>query len=248
VAQRSASAGRRLTCICAVPGCLSAYSLRSRHCADAYPQTLGHFAARLRFCVRLSSVPSAHTTTAKLLAVSDLHVAFPENRKVVENLRPASATDWLLVAGDVGELFADIEWALRTLSERFATVVWTPGNHELWTHPRDAVRLRGEERYTHLVKLCRNLGVITPEDPYRVWDGADGPVTIAPLYLLYDYTFRRVHSRGLRPRAPGKVYKGGRSSVDCCPLPLPLPLPRHSPLPSRLCDLGICHDRDLTCL
>jgi hypothetical protein len=30
-------------------------------------------------------------TTAKLLAVSDLHVAFPENRKVVENLRPASA-------------------------------------------------------------------------------------------------------------------------------------------------------------
>jgi 3',5'-cyclic AMP phosphodiesterase CpdA len=125
-----------------------------------------------------------------LLAVSDLHVAFPENRKIVENLRPDSAADWLLVAGDVGELFADIEWALRTLSERFATVVWAPGNHELWTHPRDVVQLCGEERYRRLIRLCQSLGVVTPEDPYLVWDGAGGPVTIAPMCLLYDYTFR----------------------------------------------------------
>jgi 3',5'-cyclic AMP phosphodiesterase CpdA len=125
----------------------------------------------------------------KLLAVSDLHVAFPENREVVANLRPESAGDWLLVAGDVGEIMADIEWALRTLSERFAVVVWVPGNHELWTHRRDPVRLRGEARYRHLVELCRSLGVVTPEDPYPVWDGAGGPVTIAPLFLLYDYTF-----------------------------------------------------------
>jgi 3',5'-cyclic AMP phosphodiesterase CpdA len=125
----------------------------------------------------------------KLLAVSDLHVAFPENREVVANLRPQSAGDWLLVAGDVGEFVADIEWALRTLSERFAVVVWAPGNHELWTHHRDPVQLRGEPRYRHLVELCRGLGVVTPEDPYRVWDGMGGPVTIAPLFLLYDYTF-----------------------------------------------------------
>jgi 3',5'-cyclic AMP phosphodiesterase CpdA len=129
-------------------------------------------------------------TTSKLLAISDLHVAFPENRRIVENLQPESAADWLLVAGDVGELFADIEWAFRTLTERFATIVWAPGNHELWTHPQDAIQWRGEERYAHLVKLCRNLGVITPEDPYPVWDGQGGPATIAPLCLLYDYTFR----------------------------------------------------------
>jgi len=66
----------------------------------------------------------------RLLALSDLHVAFPENRKLVEELRPESAMDWLLLAGDVGELFSDIEWALRTLSERFTRVVWNPGNHE----------------------------------------------------------------------------------------------------------------------
>ncbi len=102
-----------------------------------------------------------------LLALSDLHVAHPENRKIVSGLRPESERDWLLLAGDVGELSGDIEWVLGTLSERFATVVWTPGNHELWTRRADPVRLRGEERYLFLVEMCRRLGVITPE-PTRV--------------------------------------------------------------------------------
>jgi 3',5'-cyclic AMP phosphodiesterase CpdA len=124
-----------------------------------------------------------------LLAVSDLHVGFAENRRIASVLRPHSAGDWLIVAGDVGELAADIEWALGTFSERFAKVIWVPGNHELWTHRREPLRLRGVERYLHLVELCRRLGVVTPEDPYPRWDGEGGPVTIAPLFLLYDYTF-----------------------------------------------------------
>jgi hypothetical protein len=53
----------------------------------------------------------------RLLAVSDLHVAYPQNRRLVEDLRPRSEADWLLVAGDVGERMPDIEWALRTLWE-----------------------------------------------------------------------------------------------------------------------------------
>lgn len=126
---------------------------------------------------------------ARLLAVSDLHVSFPQNRAAVAGLRPESPADWLLVAGDVSEIAADVEWALRLLSERFAKVIWTPGNHELWTHPTDPLQLRGESRYHHLVEMCRSLGVVTPEDPYPLWEGADGPVTIAPLFLLYDYTF-----------------------------------------------------------
>ena len=125
----------------------------------------------------------------RLLAISDLHVGYPENRALIRELRPANAGDWLLLAGDVGELFADIEWALRTLSARFSMVIWTPGNHELWTHPKDPVKARGEERYRLLVELCRGLGVVTPEDPYRIWDGPDGAVTIAPTFTLYDYSF-----------------------------------------------------------
>jgi hypothetical protein len=106
----------------------------------------------------------------RLLAFSDLHVAFPGNREIIANLWPESAADWLLVAGDVAERFADIEWALRVLSGRFATVVWAPGNHELWTHPSDEVQLRGEERYAHLVRLCRSLGVLTAVAPGTCWD------------------------------------------------------------------------------
>ncbi|MFD7537821.1 metallophosphoesterase family protein [Streptomyces sp. NPDC059819] len=126
----------------------------------------------------------------RLLAISDLHVAHQENRAIVEGLRPTSDDDWLLVAGDVGELSEDIEWALSLLSRRFAQVVWAPGNHELWTTSQDPLRLRGQERYEALVALCRGLGVLTPEDPYAVWRGPGGPVTVAPLFVLYDYSFR----------------------------------------------------------
>ncbi len=130
------------------------------------------------------------TRPPSLMAISDLHVRHPDNRRFVEDLRPGSSDDWLLVAGDVGEFVADVAWALRLLSERFSTVVWVPGNHELWTPADDPVQLRGEARYRHLVGLCRDLGVVTPEDPYPVWEGSGGPVTVAPLFLLYDYTFR----------------------------------------------------------
>jgi 3',5'-cyclic AMP phosphodiesterase CpdA len=129
-------------------------------------------------------------TTPRLLALSDLHVAHPANREIVASLPPGQPGDWLLLAGDVGEYYPDIEWALTTLARRFAQVIWTPGNHELWTRKKDPVQLRGQARYEQLVGLCRGLGVATPEDPYLVWTGDGGPVTIAPVFGLYDYTFR----------------------------------------------------------
>jgi hypothetical protein len=39
------------------------------------------------------------------------------------------------------------------------------------------------------VEVCRALGVVTPEDEYPVWTGAGGPAVVAPLFLLYDYSF-----------------------------------------------------------
>ncbi|WP_019633872.1 metallophosphoesterase family protein [Actinomadura atramentaria] len=126
-----------------------------------------------------------------LLAISDVHTAFEENRAVVDAIRPGHPGDWLIVAGDVAERAADVEATLALLADRFAHVVWTPGNHELWTPPGDPCALRGEERYRHLVAVCRRLGVSTPEDPYPVWTGPGGPATVAPLFVLYDYSFRR---------------------------------------------------------
>lgn len=127
--------------------------------------------------------------TERLLALSDLHVGYPKNRAIVEGLPPGQPGDWLLVAGDVGENFADIEWALGLLAERYAKVVWVPGNHELWTRRVDPVTARGAERYQMLVDACRGLGVVTPEDQYPVWKGPGGPVTVVPLFLGYDYSF-----------------------------------------------------------
>jgi len=127
--------------------------------------------------------------SGRLLAIADLHVGYPQNRAYVEGLRPADDDDWLIVAGDVGEIFADVGWALATLANRFARVIWTPGNHELWTHRADPVQLRGAARYGALVAVCRRFGVLTPEDPFPVWRGPGGPVAVAPLFLLYDYTF-----------------------------------------------------------
>lgn len=147
-----------------------------------------------------------------MLAISDLHVAHAENRAVVETLRPGDDDDWLLVAGDVGERIADVEWALALLKERFATVAWVPGNHELWTPPGDPERLRGEDRYRRLVQVCRRLGVLTPEDPYPVWTGPGGPVTVAPLFLLYDYSFRP--PRTTRDEALAGAYASGVVCTD----------------------------------
>jgi 3',5'-cyclic AMP phosphodiesterase CpdA len=124
-----------------------------------------------------------------LFAIGDLHVGHPQNRHVVERLRPRTPGDWLILCGDVSDAIEDVKWALGLLAERFDTVIWVPGNHELWTPPEDRGELRGERRYLHLVDICRRLGVLTPEDPYPVWDGAGGPATIAPLFLLYDYSF-----------------------------------------------------------
>lgn len=147
----------------------------------------------------------------RLTAVSDLHVSYPQNRALVELLKPASPGDWLLVAGDVGEKAADIAWTLGLLAERFERVVWAPGNHELWTHNGDAGGLRGVARYEHLVGICRDLGVLTPEDPYPVWEGRGGPVRIAPLFLLYDYTFR---PPGCSTKEEGLAY-AYRTGVVC---------------------------------
>jgi 3',5'-cyclic AMP phosphodiesterase CpdA len=146
-----------------------------------------------------------------VFAISDLHVTHPENRRVVEGLRPQSEDDWLVVCGDVSETIADVEWTLELLGKRFATVIWVPGNHDLWTPPDESLKLRGEPRYRHLIELCRRVGAITPEDAYPVWQGAGGPVTIAPLFLLYDYTF----GRNIAPTKEQALARAHAAGVVC---------------------------------
>ncbi|HXO22414.1 MAG TPA: metallophosphoesterase, partial [Thermoanaerobaculia bacterium] len=110
-------------------------------------------------------------------------------RQALQALAP-HPEDWLILAGDVGETEQHLRFALAILSRRFARLLWVPGNHDLWIVPMHADEPRGEAKYQRLVALCREFGVLTPEDPYVAWPGAGPPAILAPLFLLYDYTFR----------------------------------------------------------
>jgi 3',5'-cyclic AMP phosphodiesterase CpdA len=122
----------------------------------------------------------------KLFAISDLHVGFRENMLALRAMRKRP-NDWLIVAGDVAEEEGEVCDALGVLCSLYARVIWVPGNHELWT--TNGRMLRGELKYRSLVDHCRKLGVLTPEDPYSIWDGEGGQHLIVPLFLLYDYSF-----------------------------------------------------------
>ncbi len=127
----------------------------------------------------------------KLFAISDLHLASADNRDALAAL-PEFPDDWVILAGDVAERFEHLRLAFAAFTQRFRKVIWVHGNHELWCVPEEGNELpmRGEARYRALVDLARSFGVVTPEDPYPLWTGPGGECVIAPLFLLYDYSFR----------------------------------------------------------
>lgn len=124
----------------------------------------------------------------RLLAISDLHLGAPANREALAGLGHFP-DDWLIVAGDVAESFRRVGEGMAALRRRFAKVIWVPGNHELWSIPGEDHGLRGGERYAALVELARAHDVLTPEDAWPIWEGPGGPVCVAPLFTLYDYSF-----------------------------------------------------------
>ncbi|MCC6553462.1 MAG: metallophosphoesterase [Polyangiaceae bacterium] len=124
----------------------------------------------------------------KLFAISDLHVGYSENREALAQMTP-HPSDWLILAGDVGETEDHLRFALATLSPKFERLIWVPGNHELYVLP-EAEMPRGEAKYRRLCRICQDFDVLTPEDPYEVWTGEGGPHVLAPMFLLYDYSFR----------------------------------------------------------
>jgi calcineurin-like phosphoesterase family protein len=103
--------------------------------------------------------------------------------------------DWLIVAGDTSEKLEYHQLAFQELNKRFGKIIWVPGNHDLWTvHREGEYAKRGVDKYNALIELARSHGVTTPEDPFLKWpmkvrEGRDS-LMIAPLFLLYDYSFR----------------------------------------------------------
>lgn len=162
------------------------------------------------------------TAGPTLRAVSDLHVGHRGNAGVLDDIRPGHPGDWLIVAGDVAEKITHVVDALEYLSERFKRVIWVPGNHELWIG-RDDDGITSTTKYDRLVDACRAIGVDTPEDPYPLWTGPGGPAWIVPMFLLYDYSWRRVPGQSktdaLAAARERRVVASDEYLIDPAPFP-----------------------------
>jgi len=123
----------------------------------------------------------------ELFAISDVHVGFEENLRALAAMTPRPQAA-LVLAGDVGETADQLAMTLDLLQPRFKHLLWCPGNHELWEMQGGP---RGQAKYEQLIAVCQRRGVLTPEDDYPVWElGGEGErFVIAPMFLLYDYTF-----------------------------------------------------------
>lgn len=126
----------------------------------------------------------------RLWAIGDLHLSYKDNREALEKLQPHPDDD-LILCGDVGESIEHCRMAFGKAKQCFRNVYWVPGNHELYTLPSaGAPGARGEAKYHECVATAQQMGIVTPEDEYTLWDGAGGPCLIAPIFTLYDYSFR----------------------------------------------------------
>jgi predicted phosphodiesterase len=125
----------------------------------------------------------------RLWAISDIHLSFKANREALEKLLPHPNDD-LILCGDVGETAEHCHIAFTKAKECFRQVWWVPGNHELYTMPSQKDGTRGEAKYMECVEVARQYGILTPEDDFVLWEGEGGPVLIAPIFTLYDYSFR----------------------------------------------------------
>ncbi|KAI1356257.1 metallophosphoesterase-like protein [Xylaria sp. FL0043] len=124
----------------------------------------------------------------KLYAIGDLHLGFEFNKRALGALQP-HPEDGLILCGDVGEKPEHLELAFGAAKRNFKEVFWCPGNHELYTMP-PSEEPRGEKKYEECVEVARRFGVHTPEDDFFLWEGEGGPALIAPIFTLYDYSFR----------------------------------------------------------
>lgn len=134
--------------------------------------------------------PASSSFPSRLLAISDIHLSYKTNREAYEKLEP-HPNDGLILCGDVGESADHCRMAFAQATACFKTVFWVPGNHELYTMPaKKEDGARGEKKYLECVEIAREFGVFTPEDDYTLWEGDGGPCLIAPIFTLYDYSFR----------------------------------------------------------
>lgn len=138
-------------------------------------------------------ISSATSLSRKLYAISDLHLSYKDNREALQAIKP-HPSDSIILCGDIGETAEHLSLAFAAYKANFDQVWWCPGNHELYTLPTNKEKgARGEYKYKELLEVARQYGVLTPEDDFVKWEGEGGPAIVAPIFTLYDYSFRPDH-------------------------------------------------------
>lgn len=129
------------------------------------------------------------TAEPKVWAVADLHLGRRGSDTLIDKIMPTHPQDWLILAGDIADKLEELFEFLSICTERFETVIWVPGNHELWSTSYEGIELAGERLYQFMVRRCQELGVLTPEDEFPLWQHNGQPTYIVPLFTLYDYSW-----------------------------------------------------------
>lgn len=123
-----------------------------------------------------------HAAVMRVFAVSDIHIDYPSNARWVAAL---STTDYrddvLILAGDVSDCLATLEWCFGELTRRFKKVLFVPGNHELWVI-RDGPGVTSFDKFDRVCRLAQRCDVSMR--PFH-----HGGLSIVPLLGWYDYSF-----------------------------------------------------------
>jgi predicted phosphodiesterase len=116
----------------------------------------------------------------RILAISDLHTDFRENKVLLEQLSDvAYQQDILIAAGDISDRLETLTSTLTLLRAKFMKVFYVPGNHELWVRKGDGTSI---EKFFTVLALCKTLDIQTgPEKMDMAW--------IVPLFSWYEPQF-----------------------------------------------------------
>ncbi len=118
----------------------------------------------------------------RIFAISDLHVDYDENATWVGSLSLSDFQhDALIVAGDISDVQEKFSWCIEALTSRFKTVMFVPGNHDVWVI-REKNPANSLDKFHAVLDRAKQCGAHT--SPFDV-----GPVTLIPLFAWYDHSF-----------------------------------------------------------
>jgi predicted phosphodiesterase len=118
----------------------------------------------------------------RVFALSDVHVDHNANARWIAALsRVEYSNDVLILAGDISDSAARLEWCLNQLAGRFWKLLFIPGNHELLVM-REQQCLTSMDKFHRVREIAQRSGAwMAPFHHVRL--------SIVPLQGWYDYSF-----------------------------------------------------------